>query len=300
MHRHLSLTRLNCLCLTNQKSNLIPKLIFLNEWAVTIILLLGCCIGSFLNVVIHRLPTMLERQNRSSTTKETDGFRFNLAVPRSHCVTCKRSLSLFELIPILSWLALKGKCKSCQSSISPRYPLVEIVTALLTLTIIYIFGFQLKTGAILIFSWSLLALAFIDWETKLLPDQITLPLLWMGLIINLSGTITSLPSAVIGAIVGYGFLWVIYWLYKAIAKTEGIGHGDFKLLSAIGAWLGWQALPITILLSATSALIFAIIGLARGSINRGDSIPYGPFLAFSGWICLVSYSIGLQQFISIG
>ena len=279
---------------------MIPQPIFLNEWAETIILILGASVGSFLNLVIYRLPVILRRQNHDMTSPDIKWSRFNLAIPRSHCIACKRNLTFLELIPILSWLAIKGKCKSCQCKISPRYPLVEILTALLTLSIIYIFGIQLKTGAILIFSWSLLALAFIDWETKFLPDQITLPLLWIGLLTNVAGTITSLPSAVIGAILGYGFLWLIYWLYKIIVKTEGMGYGDFKLLAAIGAWLGWQALPITILLSATSALLFAIIGLIRGTINRGDSIPYGPFLAFSALICLVGYDIGLKELILIG
>ena len=232
----------------------------------TLAALLGLFIGSFLNVVIHRLPRMMEREweaqaaeirGESPTTSSTE--RYNLATPRSRCPHCGHLITALENIPVVSYLFLRGRCAHCSAPISRRYPVVEFLTALLSGFTAWHFGFGLAALGALIFVWVMIALAFIDLDTQLLPDQLTLPLVWLGLAFNLGGEFTSLSSAVIGAMAGYLALWSVYWLFKLATGKEGMGYGDFKLLAAIGAWLGWQVLPLTILLSS---LVGAIVGIS--------------------------------------
>jgi leader peptidase (prepilin peptidase)/N-methyltransferase len=252
---------------------------------------LGLMIGSFLNVVIHRLPQMMERdwhcqcaELRGEEAPEYD--LLSLARPRSRCPACGHAITALENIPIISWLALRGKCSSCQATISARYPIVEALSGLLSALAAAHFGFGWAAGGSLLLIWSLIALTFIDFDTQLLPDSITLPLLWAGLLFNLFGTYTDLQSAVTGAIVGYLTLWSVYWGFKLATGKEGMGYGDFKLLAALGAWLGWQILPLTILLSS---LVGAVVGIALIVLTkRGRQlpIPFGPYLAFAGVLAL--------------
>ena len=226
--------------------------------------LLGLVVGSFLNVVIHRLPKMMERDWHAQCA-ELNGQtpepapRYNLMVPRSACPHCGHAISAAENIPVLSYLFLRGKCTGCGAAISPRYPIVEAISGILSAYAAWHFGFGLAGLAAIVFVWALIALTFIDFDTQLLPDDITLPLLWLGLLLNLNGAFTSLPNAVIGAVAGYLVLWSVYWLFKLATGKEGMGYGDFKLLAAIGAWLGWQMLPLVILLSS---LVGAVVGIA--------------------------------------
>ncbi len=216
--------------------------------------LVGLCIGSFLNVVIHRLPKMLERGWRAECAELAGGTpaeepTYNLVVPRSACPSCERPIRAVENIPVLSYLMLGGKCAGCKAPISARYPLVEVLTAILTVGAIVRFGANSAGLAACVMLWILIALTFIDFDTQLLPDNLTLPLLWAGLLANVLGAVpgVSLRDAIIGAIAGYLVLWAVYWLFKIIRGKEGMGYGDFKLLAALGAWLGWQALPLIIL-----------------------------------------------------
>jgi len=253
--------------------------------------LVGLTVGSFLNVVIHRLPRIMEREwqhqcaelrGEAPPAKET----YNLAIPRSKCPHCGHPIAAWENIPVISYLLLKGRCSSCKAGISPRYPIVEFTTALLSAWTAWHFGPTLATLGALVFLWSLIALTGIDFDTQLLPDSITLPLIWLGLIFNLFGTYTDLGSAVIGAIAGYLSLWTVYWLFKLATGKEGMGYGDFKLLAAIGAWLGWQILPMTILLSS---LVGAIVGIALILLarrGRNVPIPFGPYLAAAGLLAM--------------
>jgi len=266
-----------------------------------LLLWLGLCVGSFLNVVIYRMPVMLERQfrqdaeaflaghdgNAGEATAEAEA-PFNLLVPRSRCPGCQRQIRAWHNVPVLSWLYLRGRCAACGMRISPRYPLVEGVTALLTLAVIAQFGFTVAGGAALVFTWMLVGLTGIDYDTQYLPDQLTLPLLWLGLLVNLGGTFVALADAVVGAAAGYLLLWSVYWGFKLLTGKEGMGYGDFKLLGAIGAWLGWQILPGTILLAAASGLVFALIGFMTGGRQRAQPIPFGPFLAIGGWAALMA------------
>jgi len=262
------------------------------------------CVGSFLNVVIYRLPVMMDKdwraqaeeflaQTKSGSTAEAasvsvaEAPTFNLSVPRSRCGSCGHQIRSWENIPILSWFFLRGKCSACNTTISWRYPGVEALTACLTLVVIAIYGFTWFGLATCFFTWALLALTFIDYDTKLLPDQITLPLLWLGLFANgfFSG-IVSLHDAVLGAIFGYLFLWLTFWGFKLITGKEGMGYGDFKLLAALGAWLGWMALPGIILIAALTGLSYAIFRLALRRQTTAEPIPFGPFLAVAGWVTL--------------
>lgn len=250
----------------------------------------GLCVGSFLNVVIHRLPLMLERRWQEEAAElrgETlpEAPRLNLMVPRSRCPHCGHQITARENIPVLSWLALRGRCSGCRARISPRYPLVELATALLSLLVFTAFG---ATGAMLAglgLTWALVALTLIDFDTQLLPDDITLPLLWAGLLVNLNGTFVPLHTAVIGAAAGYLSLWSIYWLFKLSTGREGMGYGDFKLLAALGAWLGWMMLPVILLLSS---VVGSVAGLAYLAIRR-ESAPFafGPYIAVAGFIALL-------------
>ena len=257
----------------------------------------GLVIGSFLNVVIYRLPVMMQAEWTSQcrdllditddSGEKSDKAPFNLAVPNSHCPRCKHEISAVENIPLVSWLVQGGKCRHCHAPISARYPVMELVTAILSGLVAWQFGFTLLTLAVLVLTWSLIALTMIDYDHQLLPDDITLPLLWLGLLVNTFGLLTPLVDAVWGAIAGYGLLWGVYWLFKLLTGKEGMGYGDFKLLSALGAWLGWQALPMIILLSS---LVGAVVGISLIAImgrDRNIPIPFGPYLAAAGFLSLL-------------
>ena len=252
---------------------------------------LGLTVGSFLNVVIHRLPRMME-SGWQQQCAELQGVEpvavptYNLVVPRSACPHCNHAIGALENIPILSYLLLKGKCKGCGAAISPRYPIIEAASALLCGFAAWHFGFGLAAFAALLLIWALLALAAIDFDTQLLPDHITLPLLWTGLLFNLYGGFSDLPGAVLGAAFGYLALWCVYWLFKLATGKEGMGYGDFKLLAALGAWLGWQLLPLIILLSSLVGAVVGILLMVLANHGRQVPIPFGPYLAGGGLIAL--------------
>jgi leader peptidase (prepilin peptidase)/N-methyltransferase len=260
-------------------------------WATAVAAIAGLCVGSFLNVVIHRLPKMLERGWQAQCAElrgETpeSGPAYNLVVPRSACPACGVRITALQNIPVVSWLVLKGRCAGCKAPISGRYPIVEVLGGALAATAIWHFGATPQGIAACGLLWALLALTMIDFDTQLLPDGITLPLLWAGLIVNLLSTFAPLPDAVIGAVAGYLSLWTIYWVFKLIRGKEGMGYGDFKLLAALGAWLGWQLLPVIVLLSSVvGAAIGVTLIVFKG---RDHSIPmaFGPFLAIAGAIAL--------------
>lgn len=260
----------------------------------SLVFLFSLMIGSFLNVVIHRLPIMLEREwqaeYRSYFTPDEEATApecYNLMVPRSACPHCGHAITALENIPLLSWLWLKGRCRDCQAPISARYPLVELLTALLSVAVAMVITPGWGTLAALLLTWLLVALTFIDLDKMLLPDQLTLPLLWGGLLFNLSGGFAPLADAVIGAMAGYLVLWSLYWAFKLLTGKEGMGYGDFKLLAALGAWLGWQALPIILLLSSLVGAIIGISLIALRKHHQGNPIPFGPYLAIAGWIALL-------------
>ena len=255
--------------------------------------LLGLIVGSFLNVVIHRLPVMLERDWRAEYAEVTGappppaGERFDLLVPRSRCPHCGHAITALENVPLLSYLVLRGRCSACRAPISPRYPLVEALTGLLSGWVAWHFGFGWQAAGALALSWGLIAMAGIDLETQLLPDRLTLPFLWLGLLFNLGGSFTSLRAAVIGAIAGYLALWSIYHLFRLLTGKEGMGYGDFKLLALLGAWLGWQALPTVILLAAGVGAVTGLALMAVKRLDQGRPMPFGPFLAAAGWVALM-------------
>lgn len=253
--------------------------------------LIGLCIGSFLNVVIHRLPRMMERDwlaQCAETRGETfdPGEPFSLARPRSRCPACGHAITALENIPVISYLFLRGRCSGCSAPISIRYPLVEALTGLLSAWTVWYFGPTLAAAAALCLIWALIALTFIDFDTQLLPDSITLPLLWLGLLFNLNHGFISLHSAVIGAMAGYLSLWSVYWLFKLFTGKEGMGYGDFKLLAALGAWLGWQMLPAIVLLSSLVGAVVGIALIVLAKHGREVPIPFGPYLAAAGVIAL--------------
>jgi len=257
-------------------------------WAA---LLFGLCVGSFLNVVVHRLPKMMEREWQAQCadlagTELPPSARYNLILPRSACPACGHRITALENVPLLSYLWLRGKCSACSAPIGLRYPVVELVAGIAAAYSAARFGFTPAALGAAIFAWSLLALAAIDYDTQLLPDDITLPLLWAGLLFNLGGAFVPLKSAVLGAVAGYLVLWSIYWLFKFATGKEGMGYGDFKLLAAIGAWLGWQALPLTILLSSVVGAVVGISLMAFAKHGRDKPIPFGPYLAAAGVIAL--------------
>ena len=265
---------------------------------------LGLMVGSFLNVVIHRLPKMMElgwqqqcaelsqsdagdSQSPASTEGEPAPHTpYNLIVPRSACPHCNHAISAWENIPIVSYLLLRGKCKGCGAAISPRYPVIEAISGILCAYAAWHFGFGLAAAGALLLIWALLALTAIDFDTQLLPDDITLPLLWAGLLFNLFGVFTNLPSAVLGAVIGYLALWSVYWLFKFTTGKEGMGYGDFKLLAALGAWLGWQMLPLIILLSSLVGAVVGLTLIVALKHGRNIPIPFGPYLAGGGLIAL--------------
>jgi leader peptidase (prepilin peptidase)/N-methyltransferase len=249
--------------------------------------LFGLCIGSFLNVVIHRLPKMLEQRwlaDAAEMRGETlaDAPAIGLASPRSRCPHCGHLIGALENIPLVSYLALRGRCSHCKAPIGIRYPVVELLTATLSAAVAWKFGYGWHSAAALTLVWSLVALTFIDLDTFLLPDDITLPLLWLGLLFNLNDVFVSLETAVIGAMAGYLALWSVYWLFKLVTGKEGMGYGDFKLLAAIGAFLGWQALPAVILLSSVVGAAVGISLMVFARHGRETPIPFGPYLATAG------------------
>jgi len=259
-----------------------------------VIIFLGLSVGSFLNVVIYRLPLMLEKEwteqchdfLQHDTNDETHE-KFNLSYPASSCPQCDHKIRFWENIPVISYLILGGKCSNCKSHISFQYPLIEIITAVLSVAVAYHFGATLQTLAALILTWSLISLTLIDAQKQLLPDNITQPLLWLGIIINLSALFTSIESSIIGAITGYLILWSIYQLFKLVTGKEGMGYGDFKLLAVLGAWMGWEMLPLIIVLSS---VVGAVIGIAMIAFKKHDKsvpIPFGPYLAIAGWIAFL-------------
>ena len=254
--------------------------------------LLGLLVGSFLNVVIHRLPKMMENEWRNQCAElhgdaPVEDEPFSLIRPRSRCPSCGHPISALENIPILSWLWLRGRCSDCQAPISPRYPIVEAVTCLCSAAAAAYFGYGWMLLGALLLIWSLIALTFIDADTQLLPDSITLPQLWIGLCFNLFGVFADLSSAVLGAMVGYLSLWSVYWAFRLVTGKEGMGYGDFKLLAALGAWLGWQMLPLIILLSSLVGAAVGIVLIILARQGRHVPIPFGPYLAAAGLIALI-------------
>jgi leader peptidase (prepilin peptidase) / N-methyltransferase len=258
---------------------------------IAVCVIIGLMIGSFLNVVIYRLPKIMERTWLQQCA-ELRGEKieplpiFNIASPRSMCPSCGHKISVLKNIPIISYLFLGGRCSQCHAKISIRYPMIEAFTSIISGYIAWHFGFSLITIAALIFTWAMITLAMIDLDTQLLPDDITLPLLWLGLLVNLNGGFTDIRFAIIGAAAGYLFLWLVFWIFKLATGKEGIGYGDFKLLAAIGAWFGWSMLPLVILFSS---LVGAIIGVGIIAISKEKSnvpIPFGPFLAIAALIAL--------------
>lgn len=275
------------------------ELIAANIWlSVSLTFVFSLMVGSFLNVVIHRLPLMMEREWQQMAEEAANPpspeapaaptETFNLAQPASTCPNCGHLIRWYENIPLISYfLILGGKCSSCKSAISLRYPLIELATALISGFIVWQLGFNLAAFAVIFFSWCLIALTAIDTDHQLLPDKITLPLLWIGLILNSFDYFTSLPSALWGAVLGYLSLWSVYWLFKLLTGKEGMGYGDFKLLAALGAWAGADMLPLIILVSS---LIGAIVGGLMIAFSRHESqtpIPFGPYLAGAGWVALL-------------
>ena len=256
--------------------------------------IIGLLVGSFLNVVIHRLPIMMEREWKSqcrelldqTCSEEESDEVFNLSKPRSRCPKCDHAITAMENIPVISYLLQAGKCKGCGDKISVRYPVVELLTGILTAVVAWRFGFGWPAFGGILLTWALIALSGIDFDTQLLPDSITLPFLWLGIGFNLFGTFTDLQSSVIGAMAGYLSLWSVYWLFKIVTGKEGMGFGDFKLLALIGAWLGWMILPLTIILSSLAGAVIGISLIVFKSHGREVPIPFGPYLAIAGWIAL--------------
>jgi len=273
----------------------VPELL----WACVTVL--GVLVGSFLNVVIYRLPVMMEKAWKAECAEcfpdaniKTDDEVFNLVLPRSRCPQCNHLIGSSENIPLVSWLFQKGCCKHCGCKISKRYPSIELLTGFMSLAVALVIPFGWPLLFALGFTWVLISLTFIDFDTMLLPDQLTLPLLWFGLIINMSGTFSGLTDAVLGAVFGYLSLWSIYWGFKLLTGKEGMGYGDFKLLAALGAWFGWQALPMIILLSSFAGAIIGIAVIATSKDKQSRPMPFGPYLAIAGWIYLV-YGFELNE-----
>ncbi|MBZ0068102.1 MAG: A24 family peptidase [Thiobacillus sp.] len=256
-----------------------------------LVFLFSLLIGSFLNVVIHRLPKMMEAEwhvqcaeLRGEAVAETPAY--NLWLPRSACPQCGHQITALENIPLLSWLFLRGRCSACRTLISARYPLVELLVAMLSAAVAWKWDISMQTLGALLLVWMLVVLAFIDLDTTLLPDSLTLPLVWLGLLFNMNGFLVPLADAVIGAMAGYLILWSVYWLFKLATGKEGMGYGDFKLLAAIGAWLGWQMLPVTLLLSSVVGALVGIAMIVLVKHDRRVPIPFGPYLAGGGLVAL--------------
>jgi leader peptidase (prepilin peptidase)/N-methyltransferase len=268
-----------------------PEFLAVPPIFIALTALLSLFVGSFLNVVIHRLPKMMERdwlaqaaELRGEAPAATE--RFNLAVPRSRCPHCGTPIGAVDNIPLFSYLLLGGRCRHCRAPIGLRYPVVECLTAALCGYAAWHFGPSVAALGAILFLWAMVALTFIDLDTQLLPDSLTLPLLWLGLLFNLGDTYATLQDAVLGAAAGYLALWSVYWLFKLTTGKEGMGYGDFKLLAAIGAWLGWQMLPLTILLSSAVGAVVGIALILLARHGRHVPIPFGPYLAAAGVLAL--------------
>ncbi len=259
-----------------------------------IITLFGLLVGSFLNVVIYRLPIMMQQGWKNECMEylqlenpESDNEPFNLTLPHSRCPGCNTAIKPYQNIPVISYLFLKGKCAECKTSISPRYPLIESFTGIMSAIVAWHFGYSLEMLFALLLTWSLIALSFIDIDHQLLPDSINFPLLWLGLLLSLFSLYTDAHSSIVGAIAGYLSLWTVYQVFKLVTGKEGMGYGDFKLLAVFGAWLGWHFLPLIILLSS---LVGAVIGISMIIFVKKDKnipIPFGPYLAAAGWLALL-------------
>jgi len=267
-----------------------------------LVLVLGLLVGSFLNVVIYRLPVMMQRSWEADYAEtfpdsniKVDNSTFNLVLPRSRCPKCNHLIGSLENIPLVSWLLQKGRCKHCNCKIPARYPSIELLTGLMSLAVAYVIPFGWPVLFALLFTWTLITLTFIDVDTMLLPDQLTLPLVWLGLLINISGIFIGLQDAVLGAVFGYLTLWSVYWAFKLLTGKEGMGYGDFKLLAALGAWFGWQALPLIIIISSFAGAILGIIMIALSKDKQSKPMPFGPYLAIAGWVYLV-YGTELNEF----
>lgn len=265
-----------------------------NAFYITITLL-GLIVGSFLNVVIYRLPKMMLTAWRKECCEfmelnedgESEDEKYNLVFPCSRCPQCQHKIRPWENIPVFSYLFLTGKCSSCRTRISIRYPAIELLSGILSLIIAWHFGLSLQLIPALLLTWALIALSFIDIDHQLLPDDITLPFLWLGLLCNLFAIFTDVYSSLIGAMAGYMALWLVYIAFKIVTGKEGMGHGDFKLLALLGAWLGWQALPLIIILSSFCGAIIGVSMILFGGHDRKQAIPFGPYLAMAGWIALI-------------
>lgn len=272
------------------------------------LVLVALCVGSFLNVVIHRLPLMLEAR-WAQAAAETDSSErpatrtaITLSRPRSRCPGCDRAIRPWHNIPLLGYLILRGRCADCGQAISWRYPAVELASALAALVVFYRFGATPAGLAALVFTWFLLALAVIDWRTQILPDVMTLSLLWLGLIASLfDGRLTPVPptDAIIGAAAGYGLFWLIFQGFVLLTGREGMGYGDFKLVAAIGAWLGWQQLPLVVLAASLGGSVFGVLAMASGRMNRGTPMPFGPWLAGAGWLALLAGDTIASAYLSV-
>jgi leader peptidase (prepilin peptidase)/N-methyltransferase len=264
----------------------------------------GLAIGSFLNVVIYRLPKMMQAEWREQCA-ELEGRdpppreRFNLLLPNSHCPACKTPIRSIDNIPVLSWFLLRGKCHHCGARISPRYAIVEALTAVLSAWVAWHFGWGYAGVLGIVLLWALIALCFIDADTTLLPDDITLPLLWLGLLANVFGVFVPLHEAVLGAAIGYVFLWSVYWLFKLATGKEGMGYGDFKLLAALGAWLGWKMLLPIILISSVVGALVGIVLIVLARRGRDIPIPFGPYLTAAGFIALLYGPALLRQLVPL-
>ncbi|WP_158771008.1 A24 family peptidase [Paraglaciecola sp. L1A13] len=261
---------------------------------LSFVFIVSLMIGSFLNVVIYRLPVMMERSweadfqaHFNPDEQITQTSPFNLVKPDSTCPKCQHKIRAWENIPVISWLLLRGKCSQCHNRISIRYPLVELFTAFCSVWIAWHYGYSTSALAGIFLTWLLIALIFIDIDTMLLPDQLTLPLLWMGLLFSVVNPSVTSADSIIGASAGYLSLWSVYWVFKLLTGKEGMGYGDFKLLAALGAWIGWQYLPIVILLSSLVGAIIGICILTLQGKDKGQAIPFGPYLAIAGWLTLL-------------
>lgn len=276
---------------------------------ILVCVLFGLLVGSFLNVVIHRVPKMMEATWRQEARELLDQPApkgeetppiFNLVTPGSHCPHCNHRIRWYENVPVVSWALLKGHCSGCKAAISKRYPIIELLTGLVAGLCAWRFGYDPWLIFMLYGSFTLLALAVIDLDTTLLPDDLTYPLLWAGLLASVLGVSpVSLPDAVIGAMAGYLALWSLYWVFKLLTGKEGMGYGDFKLLAALGAWLGWQYLPVVVLLSSVVGLVFAVSMMASGSVKRDQGIPFGPYLAIAGWIALLWGEVIVSSYLGL-
>ena len=259
------------------------------------IFFIGLVVGSFLNVVIVRLPIMIERSWKeeccnlldlnNSNTKQDEVF--NLLNPPSHCPFCKKKIKIIENLPLLSYLLLNGTCSNCNKKISLRYPIIELVSALSVCIVAHFFGVSIQAFFAICLTWALIVLSAIDLDTRYLPDDITLPLLWLGIILNIFNIFTDIDSSVLGAVLGYGVLWTVYSFFKLITGKIGMGHGDFKLLAVFGAWFGWQNLIPIVILSSVIGILVSIVLMIKKSYDKSKGIPFGPCLAFSGWISMI-------------